>query len=112
MKSEDRQIPAPEGHWQAMPGLIGGLAGLTALVVAIGAGLLADNTATTVLLRGVVAMGVFWIVGYGAGWTVNRAVHADSRSDHAEDSGELRKTDDSFQIEDSVAEAQEDREAA
>ena len=112
MKPEDRQFSASEGHWEAMPGLIGGLAGLAALVVAIGAGLLADNTATTVLLRGVVAMGIFWIVGYGAGWTLNRAVHADSRSGCEEDSGESRKSDDSFQIKDSVTEAQEDREAA
>lgn len=112
MQQEDSRVSTSEGHWEAIPGLIGGLAGLFALVIAIGAGLLADNTATTVLLRGVLAMGLFWIIGYGAGWTLNRAVHADSRSACEEDSGESRKSDDSFQIEDSVTEAQEEREAA
>lgn len=108
MKPQDRNILAHEDHWKAIPGLVGGLAGLAALVVAIGAGLLADNTAGTVLLRGMLAMGIFWIVGYGAGWTLNRAVHADSRLGCKEDSGELEKSDDSLQIEDSVVEAQEE----
>lgn len=115
MQTEDRRFSASkaqEAAWEALPGLLGGLAGLGALVIAIGAGMLADNTASTVLLRGIVAMVVFWLGGYGSGWMLKRAVHADSSSDHAEDSGDLRKTDDSFQIEDSVAEAQEDREAA
>ena len=112
MKPEYTRISVSDGHWEAIPGLIGGLAGLTALIVAIGAGLLADNTAATVLLRGVLAMGLFWIIGYGAGWTLNRAVHADSSSACEEDSGESRKSDDSFQIKDSVAEAEEEREAA
>ena len=85
---------------------------LFALVIAIGAGLLADNTATTVLLRGVLAMGLFWIIGYGAGWTLNRAVHAESRSACNEDLGNCGDSDDSLQADKSAAEAQEHREAA
>ena len=71
MATEDmvqQEAPEQESHWQALPWLLGGLAGLSALVVAIGAGLWADNDAVTILIRAVIAMGTCWMAGWGAGW--------------------------------------------
>ena len=98
--------------WKAFPGLLGSLSGLSALVIAIGAGWWADNDVSTVLVRALIAMFGCWIAGWAAGWVVQRAVHADSRSDCDEDSGVCEESDDSFQAEDSMAETQVQREAA
>ena len=98
--------------WTAFPGLLGALSGLSALIIAIGAGWWADNDVSTVLVRAVIAMIGCWIAGWMAGWVVQRAVHADSRSDCDEDSGVCEESDDSFQAEDSMAETQVQREAA
>lgn len=115
MNAEDRSIDQDGGldpNWRDFPALLGGLAGLVALVLAIAAGLWADNHATTILIRGLVAMAICWLGGFGAGWLVNRAVHADLGSDCDEDLGKGGDSDDSLQAEESVAEAQEQREAA
>lgn len=102
----------PDTHWRSLPGLLGSMAGLGALVLAIAAGLWADNDATTILVRGLVAMGICWLGGYIAGWVVKRAVHADARLDCAEDLGSGVDSDDSHQAEESKPEAREEREAA
>ena len=99
-------------HWGPFPALLGGLAGLSALFLAIVAGLWADNDPWTILLRGLFAMAICWLGGYTAGWLVKRAVHADPRSDCAEDLGLSGESDDSLQAEESTEEAQEHREAA
>ncbi|MEE2906717.1 MAG: hypothetical protein VX527_02690 [Planctomycetota bacterium] len=115
MDQPDRSIQSDAGveaHWRALPGLLGGIAGLAALVLAIAAGLWADNDATTILVRGLVAMGICWLGGYIAGWVVKRAVHADAKSDCDEDLGLTAVSDDSHQAEESVSEAREQREAA
>ncbi|MCH2132144.1 MAG: hypothetical protein MK116_00190 [Phycisphaerales bacterium] len=99
-------------HWRLLPGLLGALAGLSALVIAIVAGLQADNEPLTILVRGVLAMGGFWIGGVLAGWAIQRAVHADSTSGCDEVSGDVAISDDSLQTEESTSETQERREAA
>ena len=98
--------------WKAFPGLLGALSGLSALIIAIGAGWWADNDVSTVLVRALIAMVGCWIAGWVAGWLVQRAVHADSSSGCIEDSGLREESDDSIQAEDSMAETQVQREAA
>ena len=98
--------------WKAFPGLLGALSGLSALVIAIGAGWWADNDVSTVLVRALIAMFCCWAAGWLAGWVVQGAVHADSRSGCNEDSGVCEESDDSIQADDSMAETQVRREAA
>ncbi|MAT81781.1 MAG: hypothetical protein CMJ29_09065 [Phycisphaerae bacterium] len=108
----NRPLRGQDPHWGPFPALLGGLSGLTALVVAIGAGLWADNDAGTILLRGLLAMAFCWTAGFIAGWLVRGAVHADRGSDCAEDLGLSALSDDSLQTEETAEEAREHREAA
>ena len=101
-----------EVRWRALPGLLGGLAGLSGLVIAILVGLQTDNAAGTILGRAVIAMGGCWIAGWAGGLVIRRAVHADSVTDCPEDSGDPAISDDSGELAHSSSDSSLAREAA
>ena len=110
--SHELTSEAPQVALRVLPSVLGGFAGLLGLVVAIVAGLIADNESLTLIWRGLLAMVGCWMLGYGSGWALERAVRADAVSGSAEDSGHHGDSDDSLQSGESTVESPERRDVA
>ena len=83
--------------------LVGGSLGLLAFVVALVAGLVAHNPATTILSRGILAMFVFCLIGLGLGTAAELVVteHEGKRKREIEEQYRAPASDEEESSEDS-----------